>query len=135
MHEQPGPSNPVIKFPHLSARSTLNISSRRYLAMACPANLTTVMRRALCVRLRATTVLHWATMLFVLLDQPFLWSDIKPPPQYTRRIWHIQDGLPEETVQTIRQTHDGFLWIGTTGGLVRFDGFHFMRSLQPWKST
>ncbi|MHB1021640.1 MAG: sensor histidine kinase [Acidobacteriaceae bacterium] len=50
--------------------------------------------------------------------------------QYTRRTWHIQDGLPEETVQAIRQTSDGFLWIGTTGGLVRFDGSRFVHSLQ-----
>jgi ligand-binding sensor domain-containing protein len=45
--------------------------------------------------------------------------------QYTRRIWRIQDGLPEDTVQAIQQSQDGYLWIGTTGGLVRFDGSHF----------
>ncbi len=45
--------------------------------------------------------------------------------QYTRRIWRIQDGLPEDTVQAIQQSKDGYLWIGTTGGLVRFDGSHF----------
>jgi ligand-binding sensor domain-containing protein len=45
--------------------------------------------------------------------------------QYTRRIWRIQDGLPEDTVQAIQQSQDGYLWIGTTGGLLRFDGSHF----------
>lgn len=50
--------------------------------------------------------------------------------QYTRRIWNIQDGLPEETVQAIRQTLDGYLWVGTTGGLVRFDGSRFIRFLR-----
>jgi ligand-binding sensor domain-containing protein/signal transduction histidine kinase len=45
--------------------------------------------------------------------------------QYTQRVWHVQDGLPEETVQAIQQTPDGFLWIGTTGGLARFDGTRF----------
>ena len=48
-----------------------------------------------------------------------------PEEQYTRRIWRIQDGLPEDTVQAIQQSQDGYLWIGTTGGLVRFDGSHF----------
>jgi ligand-binding sensor domain-containing protein/signal transduction histidine kinase len=48
-----------------------------------------------------------------------------PVEQYTRRIWRIQDGLPEDTVQAIQQSQDGYLWIGTTGGLVRFDGSHF----------
>ena len=48
-----------------------------------------------------------------------------PVEQYTRRVWRIQDGLPEDTVQSIEQSRDGYLWIGTTGGLVRFDGSHF----------
>jgi ligand-binding sensor domain-containing protein/signal transduction histidine kinase len=48
-----------------------------------------------------------------------------PAEQYTRRIWRVQDGLPEDTVQAIQQSPDGYLWIGTTGGLVRFDGSHF----------
>ncbi len=37
----------------------------------------------------------------------------------------MQDGLPEDTVQALTQTPDGFLWIGTTGGLTRFDGANF----------
>ncbi len=45
--------------------------------------------------------------------------------QYTRRIWRIQDGLPEDTVQAVEQSRDGYLWIGTTGGLVQFDGSRF----------
>ncbi|MBB6143173.1 ligand-binding sensor domain-containing protein/signal transduction histidine kinase [Silvibacterium bohemicum] len=46
--------------------------------------------------------------------------------QYTQHVWHVQDGLPEEPVQAIEQTPDGYLWIGTTGGLVRFDGSLFL---------
>ena len=44
---------------------------------------------------------------------------------YTRHVWQASDGLPEQTVQAFAQTPDGYLWIGTTGGLVRFDGVHF----------
>jgi ligand-binding sensor domain-containing protein/signal transduction histidine kinase len=59
-----------------------------------------------------------------------LWLSLELPaavPQrglegYSRRIWQTQDGLPEEPVQALAQTPDGYLWIGTTGGLVRFDG-------------
>jgi ligand-binding sensor domain-containing protein/signal transduction histidine kinase len=50
---------------------------------------------------------------------------VSPVEQYTRRIWRVQDGLPEDTVQAIQQSPDGYLWIGTTGGLVRFDGSRF----------
>jgi ligand-binding sensor domain-containing protein len=54
--------------------------------------------------------------------------------QYTRQVWHVQDGLPEDTVQAMQQTPDGYLWIGTTGGLARFDGSRFLtyrRSSSP----
>ncbi len=44
---------------------------------------------------------------------------------YTRHVWQAVDGLPEQTVQAFAQTSDGYLWIGTTGGLLRFDGAHF----------
>jgi ligand-binding sensor domain-containing protein/signal transduction histidine kinase len=47
-----------------------------------------------------------------------------PQPQfaYTRAVWRISDGLPEDTVQAIVESSEGALWIGTTGGLTRFDG-------------
>ena len=45
---------------------------------------------------------------------------------YTRRLWQAQDGLPEQTVQAFAQTADGYLWIATSGGLVRFDGAQFL---------
>ena len=45
---------------------------------------------------------------------------------YTTRVWQTQDGLPQQTVQAVTQAQDGFLWIGTTGGLLRFDGSHFV---------
>ena len=53
-------------------------------------------------------------------------SSERPLEGYARRVWHAEDGLPEETVQAFAQTPDHFLWIGTTGGLVRFDGAQFV---------
>jgi len=47
------------------------------------------------------------------------------PPGFTRKLWQTQDGLPEQTVQAFAQTTDRYLWIGTTGGLMRFDGARF----------
>ena len=41
------------------------------------------------------------------------------------RIWHGADGLPSDSATAIVQTRDGFLWVGTTAGLVRFDGVKF----------
>ena len=45
---------------------------------------------------------------------------------YTERKWQMQDGLPEQIVQAFAQTADHYLWIGTTGGLLRFDGASFV---------
>ena len=47
------------------------------------------------------------------------------PADYSRRIWRSEDGLPQNTIQAITQTPEGYLWIGTSGGLVRFDGVRF----------
>src|ERR1700716_2282692 len=47
------------------------------------------------------------------------------PAQYSQRVWQSADGLPEDFAQALAQTHDGYLWIGTSGGLVRFDGTRF----------
>jgi len=46
-------------------------------------------------------------------------------PQFTARTWEVADGLPNNTVQAIAQTSDGYLWVGTHEGLARFDGTHF----------
>ena len=38
----------------------------------------------------------------------------------------MESGLPQSTVDAIVQTRDGYLWIGTEEGLVRFDGVRFV---------
>ncbi|NIM12965.1 MAG: hypothetical protein GTO45_12630 [Candidatus Aminicenantes bacterium] len=45
--------------------------------------------------------------------------------QYIHKKWTTDDGLPENNISDILQTSDGYLWIGTGSGLVRFDGVTF----------
>jgi ligand-binding sensor domain-containing protein/signal transduction histidine kinase len=45
--------------------------------------------------------------------------------QYVREKWGIERGFPRGPVYSIAQTADGYLWIGTEKGLVRFDGLSF----------
>ncbi|MFT5142803.1 MAG: signal transduction histidine kinase/ligand-binding sensor domain-containing protein [Rhodothermales bacterium] len=40
-------------------------------------------------------------------------------------IWTTEDGLPLTAVDLVTQTRDGYLWLGTQEGLVRFDGYDF----------
>jgi signal transduction histidine kinase/ligand-binding sensor domain-containing protein len=48
------------------------------------------------------------------------------PASYSRRVWQTSEGLPEDYVKAFAQTPDGYLWIGTSGGLVRFDSVRFV---------
>ncbi len=42
--------------------------------------------------------------------------------QYAHTSWHIRDGFPKGEISSIAQTPDGYLWLGTEFGLLRFDG-------------
>ena len=46
-------------------------------------------------------------------------------PQFAQRHWTIANGLPTNSLQTLCQTRDGYIWIGTDDGLARFDGKNF----------
>ncbi len=48
-----------------------------------------------------------------------------PLANYARQAWGMENGLPQNTVQALVQTRDGFVWLGTEVGLVRFDGNGF----------
>jgi ligand-binding sensor domain-containing protein/signal transduction histidine kinase len=61
----------------------------------------------------------------------FLLASVTPasaaqPPVYVSKIWRTQDGLPENRIRAIAQTPDGYLWVGTSSGLARFDGVRFV---------
>ncbi|PYM11722.1 MAG: hypothetical protein DME18_13245 [Verrucomicrobia bacterium] len=45
--------------------------------------------------------------------------------EYNCRTWSRQNGLPFNGVNAITHTKDGYLWLGTSAGLVRFDGDEF----------
>ena len=48
--------------------------------------------------------------------------------QYSHSVWRLQDGVFNGIPTAIVQTADGYLWIGTSSGLMRFDGVRFV----PW---
>jgi ligand-binding sensor domain-containing protein/signal transduction histidine kinase len=47
------------------------------------------------------------------------------PSQYVREQWTTESRFPGGAVNGIAQTADGYLWIGTDRGLIRFDGLNF----------
>src|SRR5215813_13616461 len=42
--------------------------------------------------------------------------------QYAHRAWRIREGFTKGFISSIAQTPDGYLWLGTEFGLLRFDG-------------
>jgi ligand-binding sensor domain-containing protein len=44
---------------------------------------------------------------------------------YLRQTWQTAEGLPQNSVRSIAQTREGYLWFATAEGLVRFDGVRF----------
>ena len=49
----------------------------------------------------------------------------KPISAFYREIWTTRQGLPHNQVNAIDQTPDGYLWLGTWEGLVRYNGLEF----------
>ena len=47
--------------------------------------------------------------------------------EFLVKSWQNEDGLPHSIINSICQTHDGYLWLGTYVGLVRFDGKRFVQ--------
>jgi len=45
---------------------------------------------------------------------------------YAMTTWTVKDGLPSGNITAIAQDTDGYLWLGTSEGLARFDGFQFI---------
>ncbi len=70
------------------------------------------------------------SLIFLLCAFTAVWG-IDPNQrmsQYAHTAWRTRDGVFNGSPVVIAQTADGYLWIGTNIGLVRFDGVRFT----PW---
>jgi signal transduction histidine kinase/ligand-binding sensor domain-containing protein/DNA-binding response OmpR family regulator len=67
-------------------------------------------------------------LVFLFLWTPFILTALDPDKiitQYSVKIWNMESGLPGNDIIAIEQTQEGYLWMGTQDGLVRFDGVDF----------
>jgi len=71
---------------------------------------------------------NWLWLMACLIGCVLTGSALEPATplaSYGRQSWVMENGLPQNTVQALTQTRDGFIWLGTEAGLVRFDGNGF----------
>jgi len=61
----------------------------------------------------------------------FLFSEASLGQTYRFKNYRAESGLPSEVIYLLSQDVDGYLWVGTTEGLSRFDGFEFFKVQFP----
>ena len=75
------------------------------------------------LKAKGRTLPAWILLLFSVFG--LLLPCFGTESDWFARAWQTDDGLPDNVITGIAQTSDGFLWVGTRGGLVRFDGAEF----------
>ena len=63
---------------------------------------------------------------FLIATNAFALDPSRALTQARLSVWTSESGLPQNTIDAIVQTRDGYLWMGTEEGLVRFDGVRFV---------
>src|SRR6201988_171319 len=64
-------------------------------------------------------------LLLIAVTRSFALDPHRTLKEFGHQVWVTENGLPQNTVQAIIQTRDGYLWVGTQEGLARFDGLNF----------
>jgi PAS domain S-box-containing protein len=97
--------------------------------------LRTMRRKALIVRTRARRVFVLGTvlasLLLIALPPACALDPDRRISQYAHTAWRVRDGAFAGTPSAITQTTDGYVWIGTHAGLLRFDGVRFVPFAPP----
>jgi signal transduction histidine kinase/ligand-binding sensor domain-containing protein len=68
---------------------------------------------------------HFSRLLLLLFVILSIYSSGHGSDRVQFKTWNTENGLPQNTVNNIVQTPDGYLWLGTFDGLARFDGARF----------
>lgn len=73
-------------------------------------------------RLRLCRLILW--MMCIALALPGQWCYAQEQPM-VQTIYNERSGLPTGEANDVLQTADGYIWVGSYGGLIRYDGSEF----------
>ncbi len=104
-----------------AARQTVFQMSANPMARPMRTGVSLIAAQWICRRMSS---LGWI-LVFAMPFRALALEPTTPLASYGRQTWVMENGLPQNTVQTLLQTRDGFVWLGTEVGLVRFDGSSF----------
>jgi ligand-binding sensor domain-containing protein/signal transduction histidine kinase len=76
----------------------------------------------------------FAGLAFVCARASVFATDLVEPAN-SMHTWHVADGVPSDYVTAVVQGRDGFIWVGTSAGLARFDGVKFTKVNPPESLT
>jgi PAS domain S-box-containing protein len=97
--------------------------------------LQTMWGNAATIRIRARRVfalgIVLASLLLVALPRALALDPDRRISQYAHTAWRVRDGAFAGAPSGITQTTDGYVWIGTHAGLLRFDGVRFVPFAPP----
>ncbi len=74
---------------------------------------------------RMSMPLRFLLLACILVLAAPLWSQPRPQGRWTFRTYSSENGLENQNATVMLQDREGFLWVGTEGGLYRYDGQHF----------
>jgi ligand-binding sensor domain-containing protein/signal transduction histidine kinase len=86
---------------------------------------------------RSNKFFSWWSSLVVMVGvlatcaQVHALDSSRPLSALAHAAWSVQDGLPSGLIWALAQDRDGYLWVGTDTGLVRFDGVRFVAATDP----
>ncbi len=81
------------------------------------------------------TIVCLRALLILVSALPWLTANALDPSrrisQYAHTAWRVRDGAFAGVPSGVTQTTDGYVWIGTVAGLLRFDGVRFVPFVPP----
>ena len=99
--------------------------SKNHIFTAAPACATCFIQFTIATLVSVILASNLSILYAARCNTPTL-DPFKAMTQYIHEMWEIEQGLPQNTVQTIVQSKKGYLWLGTEEGITRFNGTAFV---------